>query len=165
MESVRGGGNPFRDFKTWQPYPTVNKKLTSQNLTRFFKQSEKESAECTAFQRFVKAEIIHQNSGSFQDLFHFNQAAYYLTVWFGNKTLLKTFSSPFTVIWLNKSHTIWIVLDKSIAATAKLRLAIKTRDCKFMTGNYLPESESMRTVLGSLNLQMNRKIPQIMYIY
>ena len=36
-------GKPFRDFKTWQPYPKVYKKLTSQNLTRFFKTSGKES--------------------------------------------------------------------------------------------------------------------------
>ena len=43
-------------------------------------------------------------------------------------------------------------------------IAIKTRDCEFMTGNQFPESESMRPVLGSLNLQINCKLPQIMYI-
>ena len=34
---------PFGDFKTWQPYPNVYNKLTSQNLTRCFKKSETES--------------------------------------------------------------------------------------------------------------------------
>ena len=39
-------------------------------------------------------------------------------------------TSPFTVVWLNKSNTIWMTLAKSIAATAKLGiLAIKTRNC------------------------------------
>ena len=67
----------------------------------------------------------------------------------------------FTVVWLNKSHTLCITLARLIAATAKLgSLAIKTWDCEFMTSNQFPESESMRPVLGSLNLQVNRKIHQ-----
>ena len=43
-------------------------------------------------------------------------------------------------------------------------LAIKTRNCEFMTGNQFPESESMRPVLGSPNLQVSRQMSQIMYI-
>ena len=52
-----------------------------------------------------------------------------------------------------------------MAATTKLgSLAIKTRDGELMTGNRFPESESMRPVLVSFNMQINCKLPQIMYI-
>ena len=37
---------------------------------------------------------IHQNPGSFRNLYHFSRAAYYLTIWFGTKTLQKSRFHP-----------------------------------------------------------------------
>ena len=149
---------PFCDFKTWQPYPTFVRSLPVRILPD---SSSRKRSLCWNFSRVptvCESRKIHQNSVSFHNLYHFNGAAYYLTVWFG--TLQKIpFSSFFTVVWLNKSHTLCISLARSIAATAKLgSLAIKMWDCEFMTGNQFPESEAMRPVVGSLNLQVNPKI-------
>ena len=97
----------IRDFKTWQPYPNVYKKLARQNLTIFFKMSERSLDGNFSLPTICESRKIRPKSGSFQDFYHFNRAAYYLTVWFGTKALLKIpFSSLFTVVWLNESRTI-----------------------------------------------------------
>ena len=66
----------FQDFKTWQSYPNIQSESDQilQNVRKGV------VAEISAFQQFVKAEKICQNSGSFHDLYHYNRAVYYLTV-------------------------------------------------------------------------------------
>ena len=56
-------------------------KLTSQNLTRFFKKSEMESLlKLNQFSNSLWKRKIGQNSGSFHDRYHSNRAGYYLTM-------------------------------------------------------------------------------------
>ena len=70
--------NHLEVFKPWQPYPNVYKKLTRQNLVRFFEVRNGVFVEIkSAFQQFVK-EKNYAKILVLSTILNFNRAVYYL---------------------------------------------------------------------------------------